>query len=131
LLRHVALITILSALLLTACSSSNLPQTAKDLPAGDADRGSNLFKQSIEGAPACSTCHTVDGSALVGPSLKGFGAAAGSRVSGLSATDYAFQSITQPAAYLVNGYANLMYNQYAQHLNAQQIADLIAYLLSR
>jgi mono/diheme cytochrome c family protein len=122
----------LLALLLTSCSStSNLPQSAKDLPAGDADRGVDLFKQSINGAPTCSTCHTVDGTTLVGPSLKGLGAVAGTRVSGLSAADYVLQSITRPAVYIVSGYGNLMYNQYSDHLNAQQVADLIAYLLSR
>ena len=131
--RYVVLIAILSTLLLSACSSgsSNPPQSTKALQAGDASRGADLFTQSINGAPPCSTCHTVDGSTLVGPSFKGFGAVAGTRISGMSATDYVSQSITQPSAYIVNGFSNLMYNQYEQHLTAQQIADLAAYVLSR
>src|SRR5262249_47902415 len=133
--RILPIVVILCALVLSACSASSgggsLPQSAKDLPAGDASRGADLFTQSIGGAPPCSTCHTVDGSTLVGPSFKGFGAVAATRISGTSANDYVFQSITQPSAYIVNGYSNIMYNQYAQHLNAQQVADLAAYVLSR
>jgi cytochrome c553 len=122
---------LLVILFITACGSSDLPQTANDLPAGDATRGAALFTQSINGAPACSSCHTVDGTALVGPSLQGFEARASTRVDGQSAAEYAYQSIIHPSAYIVSGYGNLMYNQYAQHLSAQQIADLMAYILSR
>ncbi len=131
--RYVVVIAVLLTLLVSACGSSgsNLPQSAKDLPPGDANRGAQLFTQSIDGAPPCSTCHSVDGSTLVGPSFKGFGAVAGTRISGMSAIDYVYQSITQPSTYIVNGYSNIMYNQYAQHLTAQQIADLAAYVLSR
>lgn len=129
--RYTISITALAILLFTACSSNGaLPQAAKDLPPGDIARGANLFKQSIDGAPSCSSCHTMDGTALVGPSLQGYGAAAGVRIDGMSAAEYTFQSIVHPASYTVSGFGNLMYNQYAQHLSAQQIADLSAYLLS-
>jgi hypothetical protein len=48
----------------------------------------------------------------------------------MSAEEYAQTSILQPAAYLVSGFSNTMYNQYGQHLSQQDIADLIAYLLT-
>jgi len=35
-----------------------------------------------------------------------------------------------PAAYVVSGFANLMYGQYAQQLSPQETADLIAYILT-
>ena len=117
-------------LLLTAACSGAGASSGDSLPAGDATRGAALFTQSIKGAPSCSTCHTVDGSTLVGPSLKGFSAVAGTRVEGMSAADYARNSIMQPASYVVSGFANLMYGQYAQQLSPQETADLIAYILT-
>jgi cytochrome c553 len=127
-MRSLLLITTFLALMLTACTSAT--DSAQSLPPGDATRGAALFTESINGAPACSTCHSIDGTSSTGPTLKGFAPVAGTRVSGLSAREYAYQSIVQPATYLVSRYGNLMYNQYAQRLSAQQIADLIAYLLT-
>src|SRR5262249_14422716 len=103
--------------------------SSKDLPPGDAASGAALFKLSVNGAPACSTCHTVDGTSGVGPTLKGFSATAGTRISNTSARDYAYQSVTSPASYIVSGFSNVMYGKYAQHLDPQQISDLISYLL--
>ncbi len=86
-------------------------------------------RRSTGGAPECSSCHTVDGQPLVGPSLKDFAATAPVADAGAaSPAEYAFTSITQPSAYTVSGFGNSMYNQYAQRLSPQQIADLIAYL---
>jgi cytochrome c oxidase subunit 2 len=117
-------------LLLTAACSGASSNSGDSLAAGDATRGAALFTQSIKGAPSCSTCHTVDGSALVGPSLKDFSTRAATRVEGMSAFDYARYSIMQPASYVVSGFANLMYAQYAQQLSPQETADLIAYILT-
>jgi mono/diheme cytochrome c family protein len=130
LFRSTSIIAALFVLLLTACNNSNSIQSAKDLPTGDPARGAAMFAQSLNGAPTCSSCHMLDDKTVVGPGLKGYSAAAGTRDSNLSAAEYTFQSISQPALYLVSGYGNLMYNQYAQRLNAQQIADLIAFLLT-
>ena len=119
---------IFTCLALAGCSST--PDTADNLPTGDAARGAALFTQSINGAPPCTQCHTLDDSTLIGPSLHGFASRGGARLDGVSAREYAFRSITRPASYLVSGFGNLMYNQYAQRLSTQQIADLIAYLLT-
>ncbi len=113
---------------LSACAST--ASSIDDLPDRDSARGAALFSQTINGAPACSTCHTLNGEALIGPSLQGFGQTAKTRIASMSAEDYAHQSIVQPAAYLVNGFGNAMYNQYGQRLSAQEIADLTAYLLT-
>jgi cytochrome c oxidase subunit 2 len=118
----------LAALVLAACASA--PATLAPLPAGDAAHGAQLFTESVDGAPACSTCHTIDGTPLEGPSMQGFSERASTRVQGLSAQDYAHTSILQPSAYLVSGFSNTMYNQFGQHLSSQDIADLIAYLLT-
>jgi mono/diheme cytochrome c family protein len=113
----------------SACGAPSA-QTTENLPPGDASQGVQLFTQTINGAPPCSTCHTLDGTALVGPSLQGYAANAQTRIEGTSAEDYTHTSIVQPATYLVSGYGNAMYTQYAQRLTPQQIADLIAYLLT-
>ena len=118
----------LFALFLAACAPT--PAVSEPLPEGDAARGAQLFTESVDSAPACSTCHTTDGTTLVGPSFQGFPERAGTRVEGLSAEDYARTSILQPATYLVSGFSNTMYSQYSQHLSSQDIADLIAYLLT-
>ncbi len=116
-------------LLLVACSPPG-PSIDESLPPGDIERGASLFTQSVSGAPACSTCHTVDGTTSVGPTLAQFSVTASTRVNGLSPEDYTHHSIVRPAAYVVSGFGNSMYPQYAQRLTQQQIADLVAYLLS-
>jgi cytochrome c oxidase subunit 2 len=118
----------LALLALAGCASASAGLA--DLPEGNAERGATLFTQSINGAPACSSCHTLDGTVLVGPSLQGFRDAADTRQNEMSAVEYSYASIVQPASDLVNGFRNSMYNQYAQRLSPQDIADLIAYLLS-
>jgi mono/diheme cytochrome c family protein len=127
-MRQLPIIFIGLALTLVACSTN--ANSADSLPPGDAARGAALFTQAINGAPPCATCHTLDSTTLVGPSLKGFAAIASTRKSGTSARDYAYESIVRPPAYLVSGFGNLMYNRYAQRLSTQQIADLVDYLLT-
>lgn len=117
------------ALIMAACSPSS-SDTAQDVQPGDPTRGAALFTEATGGAPACSTCHTTDGNALIGPSFQGYAARAASRVEGTSAEDYTHASIVSPAAYIVQSYSNVMYGQYGQRLSAQQIADLVAYLLT-
>ncbi len=114
--------------LLSACSSPG--SSAADLPAGDATRGEALFTESIAGAPTCASCHALDDSKLMGPGLQGYAERAIMRHEEISADDYTYTSIVQPAGYIVEGYPNSMYAQYEQRLTAQQIADLIAYLLT-
>lgn len=124
-----AWIAILIALMLIA-SACGKEESADSLPTGDATQGERLFTQSIKGAPACSTCHTVDGEVLVGPSLEAYGETASTREDDVSAEDYTYSSIVRPAAYIVEDFSNVMYGQYGQRLSEQQIADLIAYLLT-
>lgn len=120
----------LIALVMTACGASPAV-TFADLPAGDVERGAALFNEGANGAPACTTCHMLDGTVLVGPSLQNYPAIAPVTEAGApSLADYTFTSITQPGAFVVSGFGNTMYAQYARQLSPQQIADLIAYLLT-
>ncbi|MFN8564249.1 MAG: cytochrome c [Anaerolineae bacterium] len=123
-------ICVLIVLIMTACGAPPAA-TFADLPAGDAERGAALFNGGANGAPACTTCHILDGTVLSGPSLQNFPAIAPVGDAGApSLADYAFVSITQPGAFVVSGFGNTMYAQYARQLSSQQIADLIAYLLT-
>jgi cytochrome c2 len=119
-------------ILTAACSSGNAQPTGSptNLPPGDAAHGAELFTQSTNGAPPCSTCHTLDGSTVVGPSMQGYGERAASRISGKSAEEYTLESITQPASFLAPGFPNVMYTNYATAFAPQEMGDLIAYLLS-
>lgn len=120
---------IVLGILLAACSTAP-SSTAEPLQPGDAARGEALFSQTINEAPPCSSCHRLDGTPLVGPSLQGFGDVAAARIEGMAAEDYARASILQPASHLASGYRNLMYSQYEQRLTPQQTSDLIAYILT-
>ena len=125
-LIHFAVVVML---ILTACSSDS--HSFESLPAGDANRGADLFTQTIGGIPACSSCHNVqNASTLIGPGLQGYATISAGRVADLSASEYTYISIVRPSAHVVEGFGNSMYNQYGQRLTPQQIADLIAYLLT-
>jgi mono/diheme cytochrome c family protein len=87
-----------------------------------------LFKEGHGGLPACSTCHTLDDSRLIGPGLRGIGSRASQH--GPNEKDYSYNSIVQPGAYVVQGYDNVMPPNYVTSLSDQQIQDLIAYLLT-
>lgn len=128
---RIGLLMLLILLALVGCSPnppSVIPYSA--IPTtGDVARGEALFNETISLAPACSSCHTGQENAA-SPDLAGFGAIAGTRVEGESAHEYAFYSIAEPGRFLVEGYGNAMYNLYDEKLTPEQLADLIAYILS-
>ncbi len=105
-------------------------------PAGDPVRGEQLYNLPTLGAagsaPGCAACHSpLEGTVIVGPSHFGVGTAAASRVPGLSAEEYLRQSIIEPNAFIVDGFvADIMYQQFAEQLSEEDIADLVAYLLT-
>jgi cytochrome c oxidase subunit 2 len=97
----------------------------KDLP--PAERGGQLFVKM-----ACNTCHSTDGTAMTGPSLKGlFGKQVTLASGGSVAADenYLRESITNPAAKVVQGYQPVM-PVFKGLLDQQQIDALVAYLKS-
>jgi len=115
----------------------------KELPAGDAARGEQLFAQQVKQASgtnaSCTACHSlVPGEVKTGPSLAGVATRAETRVAGESAEQYIRQSIQQPNAFHVpdnpayvgaNG-KSLMPEGLGNLMSDQDLADLIAYLLT-
>ena len=92
-----------------------------------AQRGERLFKQKA--IPSCSTCHSIDGSKIVGPSLKGVYGRSGKLADGSAYTAdeaYIKEAIMNPMAKIIEGYPGAM-PPYAGQLNDQQVADLIEY----
>jgi cytochrome c553 len=102
---------------------------------GDAARGEELYQQTAAGAasaPGCITCHSLEaGFQLVGPSHAGLAIVAGTRVSGQSAEEYLRESIVNPDAAVTEGFSEgVMYKNYGNELTDQEIADLVAFLLT-
>jgi cytochrome c2 len=125
------------AVSLVACGGTSAPAgsgaptaTVGGAAAGDAAAGKQIFMQVA--SPPCTTCHSLQpGMTIVGPSLATIGATAGSIVSGESSAEYLRQSIVDPNVYIVPGFqADLMPQNYGTQLTAQQIDDLVAYLLT-
>jgi mono/diheme cytochrome c family protein len=116
-----------------------------ELPAGDATHGEQLFAQKVKLASGtnapCQACHSlVPGEVKTGPSLAGVASRAGSREPGKTADQYVRESIQQPSIYIVsddpahnftaaNG-KSLMPDGLANQMSPQDLADMIAYLLT-
>jgi cytochrome c553 len=120
------------ALVLVGCSSGGGAAGP-----GDAARGKSLYNKSTLGtksAEGCVSCHKYDekeGKAEKAPYTKGTATRAATRVPGMSAEDYIKESITKPDAYIVEGFnKGDMYAKWSTELSAQEINDLIAYLLT-
>jgi len=129
-LRYPSVILLL-LLALAACTPQDARPIPTVLPAGDAANGEVLFTSRIGNQVECSSCHSLDGSRGTGPSLLGYGEVAGRRRSGMSAQEYTVRSIVQPGDVVVPGYSNIMPSNFGQHLSDQDLADLVAYLLSQ
>lgn len=96
------------------------------LPAGQAAAGQQVFS----GKGGCVACHSLDqGVVLVGPSLAGIGTRAGTTRPDYPPDAYLYQSITNPNAYVVDGFqAGIMPQTFGQILSEQELSDVIAFL---
>ena len=134
------LVILVLALLVVACGGNGdeakEETQAEPAPAevtGDASTGEELFNQTVIGSQAgCVTCHSLEPDrTLVGPSMAGVAARAGTRVSGQSAEEYLRDSIENTDAFTVDGFAaGVMPAALGDDLSEQQLADLVAFLLT-
>lgn len=132
-MRKVFFVLAILAVLVAACGGGGGAAPAPAPTAGGANvaNGEKLFKQTVIGAQAgCITCHSLDGSKLVGPSMKGLASRAGNEVAGLSAEEYIRQSIVEPNAHVVKDYLAGVMQSYKNDLKEQELNDLVAYLLT-
>ena len=101
------------------------------LPAGNAQNGQALFTSQ-----GCGACHSLKpGEKIVGPSLAGIGKTAADLIKasdyhGKATTGelYIKESILDPSAYIVPDFPDAMLKDFGKRLNAQQLADIIAFL---
>lgn len=131
--RYLIACMLVLSLILTGCAeeeSTSITAFA-NLPAGNVTAGERLYFERINGQPKCSDCHSLDGAPNIGPTLQGFGEIAASRVEGQSAGEYTLQSIVRPWTYIVDGFNNIMPNRYTHTMTDQQIADIIAFVLTQ
>lgn len=143
--KSILLLVVLTILVSVAgCGGGSEAPAAAPAGAGssNAANGDQLFHQSIlNGNAGCVTCHSLEaGKVLVGPSMAGIGARAGTTVSGQSAEQYLRTSIVDPNAHLTKGCnaadpeavcaQGLMPQDWATKLTEAQINDLVAYMLT-
>lgn len=118
---------------LAACGQSK--------PAGNAASGKHIFygdvvlKGERGDLIACIRCHPVNPgekpSYPVGVNMNGIATRAGMTVKGKTAEEYLRESILDPDAYLAGNFQDgLMSREYPKVLSEQQLADVIAYLMT-
>ncbi len=89
-----------------------------------AELGERLYTQRN-----CNTCHSVDGSAGVGPTWQNiWGQPRPGSEEGVVDDAYIRQSILYPQAYIVSGYENANMPSYDGQLNDEQVDGLAAYI---
>ncbi len=115
--------SILFFILVAVLAAASLLNTGMPAYAQSPDDGETVFE-----ANGCSTCHSTGTDTIIGPGLSGLFDRAGSTVPGQSAEDYVRESIVDPGAFVVEGFANLMPATFAASLSSGDLQDLIAYL---
>lgn len=107
------------------------------LPIGKPARGKQLYDQ-VYGCVACHGDIAVPGSNNVGPHLAAIGTRAASRVAGMPAAQYIYQSILEPNADIAPECKGGMpceqpsaMPEYGSLVSLEDIADLVTYLLDQ
>jgi len=133
----ILLIVVVAMLALSACSSDSVVDSESvAIVAGNVASGQALFESTVVGSgssPGCITCHSLEPDlTLVGPSLAGIAGRADDAVPGSTAEEYLGASIREPNSFVSEGFAaGVMYQNYDRELSDQQVADLVAYLLTQ
>ncbi|WP_084610773.1 c-type cytochrome [Archangium violaceum] len=112
------------------------PRRVEELPPGNASAGSALF----HGRLACASCHgnpAEPDNRGIGPALANFSRVGATRVSGMSAAQYAYESLLNPGAFIApecSGQEPCAQTStmplYGETLSPQEMADLISYLVN-
>ena len=112
-----------------------VPPVAVSPSDGDAPVGSGL--EIYTGVGTCYTCHKIESVpqavGVIGPDQTNIGTDGANRIPGMSAEEYIRQSIVEPDAYLVEGYAGGLMAPLvtAANLSEDQIDALVEFLLEQ
>jgi mono/diheme cytochrome c family protein len=106
------------ALLLVSCGEARASDPI--------EHGKQIYRQK-----GCASCHQIgsDGG-TIGPPLTHIGTVAATREPAKGAADYLRESILDPGAYIVPGYPDSMSRGLGRGLSAEDLDDLITYLLT-
>jgi cytochrome c oxidase subunit 2 len=101
------------------------PIPAPTPPSAAGPDGLQLFKQF-----GCTACHTIEGvsTSAAGPELTHIGTDAGQRVPGTAASDYIEESLLDPGAFVVKGFAPIM-SSFESRMSPEELQALVDYLL--
>jgi cytochrome c oxidase subunit II len=114
---------------ITVLSESDYEEWLANDDSGD-DLPLEELGKKLYTAKACSTCHSLDGAAMAGPSWKGlYGKQRtfNNGTAGNADDNYIRESITNPAARVVKGYSPIM-PTYSGLLTDREILGLIEYI---
>ncbi len=119
--------------------ANSIPQIESKPPEELSLEGGNVTPQQLVAAGErifrekgqCTTCHGI-GRAGRGPDLAGVGGRAGARRPGTRAASYLVESMVSPAAFVVEGFPNIMPNVSRPPigLNRSELWATVAYLQS-
>jgi mono/diheme cytochrome c family protein len=99
-------------------------EVAELLAQADPERGARLVVEH-----QCVNCH-VYAAGMAAPTWNGVADRAARREPPLSSQAYLYESITQPAAFVVEGYSPSMPQNFRDVLTPEETGDIIAYLLT-
>jgi hypothetical protein len=122
-------------------ASSNSSPESEPADAADAAAYAEIVEpllvnaDPIRGEPllttfACNSCHVAVADTHIAPLFDGLADRAAERRPPFTAAEYIYESITNPNAYIVEGFAASMPQDYRARLTDVQLGDLIAYLLT-
>ena len=95
--------------------------------------------EKLFAAQGCPACHSLkEGDKIIGPSLYHIGQTAANRIKeagyrgkAKTAEEYLRESIVEPNVYIVPGFAaGIMLQDFGKKLNAQEVDDMVAWLMS-
>lgn len=127
--KPVLFVALILALALAACGQPT-PAGLGEVQIGEAAAGKQVFHEIS--TPACGACHSLEpDNVIVGPSLAHIGTRALYQEAGQSAAEFLHRSIVEPDADRAPDFAlGVMPTTYSAQLTEEQIADLVAFLLS-